>query len=80
MDPRNGLSLHDRVAEALDRSDIAIIPVPSETRDGINAWKTIVINENIRKRYVICCAATWNDLDGKILKSRGDNRPARRYL
>lgn len=80
MDPRNELTLHHRVAEAWDRGNIAIVPVPSETPNEVSQWKFVVVNKNIRKEVVYCWPTTWNDVDGRILQFRGENRPGKRYL
>ena len=80
-DYRNGLMLYSKIEEALDSGRIVIFPLPSQ-EDELTEWKIVLADKSIRKRQITggLYPVTFNDIDGKKLVFRNNNRPARRYL
>lgn len=81
-DPRNGLMLHNSLAEALDRGDIAIVPVPA-VDDEVTQWKLILTKEALRSKGALKFGDRiiyWKDLDETTLHFPNSNQPHPRYL
>ncbi|KAF9253734.1 hypothetical protein DTO027I6_2749 [Penicillium roqueforti] len=90
-DPRNALSLHYKVEEALDSGKIVIVPIlEDEDVTTPSRWKCVLAHEAMRHTTVMkhftkedsakATCTTWDDLDGKELKFLSDARPAKRFL
>ncbi|KAJ5679974.1 hypothetical protein N7462_008218 [Penicillium macrosclerotiorum] len=86
--PQNGLSLHHKVENLLDKGDIVIVPMPGNLTSP-TSWKCLVINETIKEHTVYTSdrqkgeerkIIRVKDLDGRQLDFLSDNRPRRRYL
>ena len=85
--PRNGLSLHHKIEEAFDESEITIVPA-STVETNPTEWKIVLLKEENRTKGFFedklhqseRSKWKWNDIDGRILTFPNQNRPARRYL
>ena len=87
-DPRNGLLVHHKIEEALDRGTAVIVPVPAKGSSR-SEWKLLLTVESLRNQVVAVTSIVasypsppyrWKDLDGTTLEFLNDNRPARRFL
>lgn len=80
---RNGLFLNSIIEKGFDNGWVAIVPDGSIEKTPTE-WKMVVLNDAIRKDVVFTSSdnshVRWQDIDGRRLHFRNDNRPARRYL
>lgn len=51
-----GLPLHQNLEMALDRAQIAIVPIPPEQK-GDNRWKIILVDESMREKLALGSAS-----------------------
>ncbi|KAJ6016929.1 hypothetical protein N7451_000308, partial [Penicillium sp. IBT 35674x] len=80
--PQNGLSLHHKVESLLDKGEIAIIQMPGRMTTP-TTWQCVVLDESLNNNIIFQHAGTIirvQDLDGRRLTFKNDNRPRRRYL
>lgn len=84
---RNGLSLQTKIEEAFDNSWVVIVPAES-VKATPTQWKIILLNTAVKddiffkdwSKLTGQDTWRWRDIDGRRLKFRNNNRPARRFL
>ncbi|KAJ5951595.1 uncharacterized protein N7479_010008 [Penicillium vulpinum] len=91
-DTRNALSLHKNLEIALDSGQIVIVPILEENHTtnpekapatDPSRWKCVLTDNSKRYQKALASPAKtwlWDEFDGKELKFRNQNRPAKRYL
>ncbi|KAJ5384009.1 hypothetical protein N7517_001920 [Penicillium concentricum] len=82
--PSNALSLHRNIEGALDKGQIVIVPILSDTEiTSPSRWKCVLTDESIRNLTAITTPShswRWNDFDQKELEFLSDTRPAKHFL
>lgn len=77
FDPRNGLLLYHELEAALDKVQLAIVPMDEHHPDATNL-KVVVFDKSILKKTT--SEIPWKDLDNRPLVFKNANRPRLRYL
>lgn len=78
---RNGIVMANFLEEQFDRGDFVLVPAEqTDPGTGPTEWRFALMNEKVRKYRIGESSLTYNDLDGRILEWKNDNRPARRFL
>ena len=79
FNPRNGLLMHSYFEKAMDKAQIAIVPVEGEV--PTSDLKVVVFDRAVLKRnHTPVFNFNWKSLDGLQLEFRNENRPGLRYL
>lgn len=78
---QNGIVMSKTLETQFDKGYFVLVPVES-TDAGTEPcqWRFVLMNEKVRKHPVGESSTTYNDLDGRTLEWKNDNRPARRFL
>ncbi|MCJ1455417.1 hypothetical protein MMC28_005772 [Mycoblastus sanguinarius] len=87
LSKRNGLSLQTKIEEAFDNCWVVIVPEDS-VKSTPTEWKIVLLNTAEKNTVFFTDLHTstdrplwrWRDIDGRKLRFRNDNRPARRFL
>ncbi|MCJ1456924.1 hypothetical protein MMC28_007290 [Mycoblastus sanguinarius] len=87
LNKRNGLSLQAKIEEAFDNCWVVIVPEYS-VKSTPTEWKIVLLNtaEKDKTLFTDIFNSTdrklwrWRDIDGRKLRFRNENRPARRFL
>lgn len=78
---RNGIVMARTLETQFDKGDFVLVPVES-SNPGTEPceWRFVLMNENLRKHDVGDSSTKYDDLDGRLLEWKNENRPARRFL
>ena len=78
---RNGLLITSVLERQFDKGYFVLVPVePADPNTEPFGWRFILMNEKLRNYPVGDSSTKYDDLDGRELEWKNDNRPARRYL
>lgn len=80
---RNGIMMSKAFESMFDKGDFVLVPVePINPELEPCEWRFVLMNDKIRQHRVGSSESsrTYNDLDGRLLEWKNDNRPARRFL
>ena len=79
FNPKNGLLIHSFFEKAIDKAQIAIVPVEGDILTS--NLKVVVLDQAILKRNLSpAFDFDWKSLHGLQLEFRNENRPGLRYL
>ena len=78
---RNGIIMTDALEKHFGKGDFVLVPVePADPETEPFGWRFILMNEKLRNHPVGDSSTKYDDLDGRELEWKNDNRPARRFL
>lgn len=79
---RNGIMMANWFKRQFDKGDFVLVPVePINSELEPCEWRFVLMNDKLHQHRVGSSQSiTNNDLDGRLLEWKNDNRPARRFL